>query len=533
MAASWHRTLPPDTNHPRNHPSPSQAWQDAIARATECLRTQNPPYNPHSNPRNPHHPSARNSTNHSNNKLYDAEQSAEIVGKSLSYLVELEWILNKKNKNRPPRQYPPPFPIDPNDQNDNDNYNNNNGNNTLTRNPTNTSKTNNYSFSSNNPFAVIQYDDDDDDEEDEEEEDEEEAKNDDNDDEEEAGDRPMMSSSSSSTMEMATRRLLLYILTGQADLLACQARGNRSQNQWRNGAECCQTAVQKVQSALVLADAEMSRHLQKWEEEHNNNNNNSNYNHDLNVYEVLRSSQLENLMADGQAVHIAVAGLVRERNQFLRQAESQEQRLLRTLQPQWKSRDHVKQSMGHKWYSNPAPKHDHAKIRQEAEAQLREIQWSLEHVRPLDTETLQSSSQELLSKLQHQQQQYFNSSNQQQQQQEEEARRSTRYNGLRPLDLSRRVSFEMYPDPVEFGWKFTGSNEISRVEFFEKEFEEDVVVVKLDWFYTTGTVKTSLEHPRQGKTQLFASGKQITPETYVQILLNPREHTGIRYQYRR
>jgi hypothetical protein len=507
-AASWNRTTTNNHHHPDTnvrHSSPSQAWQNAIARATECLRNQNSPSYNH-----PGHP--RNRNNH-----LDTEQYAEIVRKSLSYLVELEWILNKKNKNRPPRQYPPPFSDDPNNDNDNSNSNhsNNNGSNTLTRNPSKTpTNNNNYSFSSNNPFAVIQYDD--------EEDDDNEAEEKTNDDEvdEEAGDRPMMS------MEMATRRLLLYILTGQADLLACQARGYRSHNQWRNGAECCQTAVQKVQSALVLADSEISRHLQKWEEQlQANNNSHRNGNDD----EVMRSRQLENLMADGQAVHIAVLGLVRERNQFLRQAESQEQRLLRVLQPQWKSRDHIKQRMGQRWYNNPAPKHDYAKSRQEAEAQLREIQWALEHVRPLDTEGLQSTSQELLTRLQ--QQQYLNN-NSNQQSQQQQARRSTRYNGLRPLDLSGRVSLEEYPDPVEFGWKFTGSNEISKVEFFEKEFEEGIIV-KLDWYYTTGTVKTSMEHPQQGKTQLFASGKRITPEKFIQILLNPREHTGIRYHQRR
>ena len=57
-----------------------------------------------------------------------------------------------------------------------------------------------------------------------------------------------------------------------------------------------------------------------------------------------------------------------------------------------------------------------------------------------------------------------------------------------------------YPDPVDLGWTFTGSWE--SVEFFERVVNE--TLVKLDWYFTTGTVKTSLDHPTQGRTQLFA-----------------------------
>ena len=55
-------------------------------------------------------------------------------------------------------------------------------------------------------------------------------------------------------------------------------------------------------------------------------------------------------------------------------------------------------------------------------------------------------------------------------------------------------------------------------------------LVKLDWYYTTATLKTSMDHPRQGKTQMFAK-VGVTPELYVQVLENPRVHTDAqRYQ---
>lgn len=95
--------------------------------------------------------------------------------------------------------------------------------------------------------------------------------------------------------------------------------------------------------------------------------------------------------------------------------------------------------------------------------------------------------------------------------------------------MGLRVPYNDYPDPGDYGWTFTGSNEESRVEFFEKTFD-DHGVVKLDLYYTTGTVKTVLDHPRQGVTQLFGKGNDLSPETYRTILQNPRTHTSVRYQ---
>ena len=108
------------------------------------------------------------------------------------------------------------------------------------------------------------------------------------------------------------------------------------------------------------------------------------------------------------------------------------------------------------------------------------------------------------------------------------AARGERYNGRRPDYRGQRVSSRDYPDPTAFGWTFTGSCEGGRAEFFEKDFSQHGVV-KLDFYYTTGTVKTVLDHPRQGVTQLFAKGNRLSPGMYRAILQNPRHHTGNRY----
>lgn len=103
-----------------------------------------------------------------------------------------------------------------------------------------------------------------------------------------------------------------------------------------------------------------------------------------------------------------------------------------------------------------------------------------------------------------------------------------RRNSVRPA-AGTRVPREQYPDAADFGWTFTGSAEASRVEFFERNFPQHGLV-KLDFYYTTGTVKTVMDHPRQGTTQLFARGDNLSPDTYKAILRNPRHHTGVRYQ---
>jgi len=111
------------------------------------------------------------------------------------------------------------------------------------------------------------------------------------------------------------------------------------------------------------------------------------------------------------------------------------------------------------------------------------------------------------------------------------AARGQRYNGKRPT-VGNRVNYSDYPDPTNYGWTFTGSCNGGRAEFYEKDFAEHGIV-KLDFYYTTGTIKTVLDHPRQGVTQLFAKGSDLSPALFRKILENPRAHTNVRYQQTR
>jgi len=53
---------------------------------------------------------------------------------------------------------------------------------------------------------------------------------------------------------------------------------------------------------------------------------------------------------------------------------------------------------------------------------------------------------------------------------------------------------------------------------------------QMDVYWTTCTIKTSINHPRQGKTQMFR--RDVDLELYKKICKNPRAHTSKGYQRR-
>lgn len=68
-------------------------------------------------------------------------------------------------------------------------------------------------------------------------------------------------------------------------------------------------------------------------------------------------------------------------------------------------------------------------------------------------------------------------------------------------------------------------NEKSRVVSFRKND------TRINVYYTTGTVGTCLNHPSQGKTQLFR--RNVGMNELAAIFENPRVHTGKGYYYRK
>mmetsp|Transcript_21254 Transcript_21254/g.27148 ORF Transcript_21254/g.27148 Transcript_21254/m.27148 type:complete len:384 (+) Transcript_21254:324-1475(+) len=53
----------------------------------------------------------------------------------------------------------------------------------------------------------------------------------------------------------------------------------------------------------------------------------------------------------------------------------------------------------------------------------------------------------------------------------------------------------------------------------------------MDFYYSTGTVKTVMDHPTTGANQLFRRCK-VSPAKYIKILRDPRSHTSIGYRVR-
>ena len=124
-----------------------------------------------------------------------------------------------------------------------------------------------------------------------------------------------------------------------------------------------------------------------------------------------------------------------------------------------------------------------------------------------------------------------------QQQHQDSSQHRERYNGRRPTYMGTgRVSYDEYPDPTAFQWSFTGSGgehdaEIP-VEYFEKDFGKEVGVIQLNFYYTIGTVQTTIVDPvRRIERDLFTkSQSKMSQQSYRKILKDPRSYNNERYK---
>lgn len=76
--------------------------------------------------------------------------------------------------------------------------------------------------------------------------------------------------------------------------------------------------------------------------------------------------------------------------------------------------------------------------------------------------------------------------------------------------------------PADMGWQLIGSNAQSRVEYYTNGN------TRMDYYPTTGTIKTAMDHPSQGKTQMFR--RDLGESDFARVCENPRAHTGHGYQ---
>jgi len=340
-----------------------------------------------------------------------------------------------------------------------------------------------------------------------------------------------------SDQRLSCQRLLTRIFTSQSELFAMKATHIvKNQGDWNLAGQAYEASILKIHKALEVTDTAISKWWNRWEK----------------GLELIVSEQ-ELLARDASIVVVALESLIFRRDRLLSMGKREESRLLRKLQPQWESRDVIKERMGtNRWRNNPNPKHDHAKLRADLEAELKSLQKAMFSLEELDPNQALQKASGLKEQMLSGNNRRSNSSSVSKDASTSMAKQETRrYNQQRPSPgfMVLRVPLEVYPDPCDFGWTFTGSWEA--VEFFErtvtaednpsennnnnnndsgngKTKDTKPKLVKLDWYFTTGTIKTSLDHPVQGKTQLFA--KQCTPRLYAKVLTNPRTHTGKRYQ---
>jgi hypothetical protein len=299
------------------------------------------------------------------------------------------------------------------------------------------------------------------------------------------------------------RRLLIRLWTSRAEILAMCASASQHAHEWKQGAKWYSDALEQIVEAQEQADFEVARWWLRLEAQESMQGG----------YQTAVQEQ-QSLQEDAEIVQVALEYFSRERHNFVKAAHRQMEYLNNRLQPQWESRDQAKNRIGEeKWTNNPAPKNTYYRMRQQDEKQLRQLKDALQELAKSDPTQALQNAQTMQNQIHEQAYESATSMT-----------AARRYNDTRPSvkDYKKRVSMQDYPDPTEFGWTFTGSWKM--VEFFEKEN------VKLDWYFTTATVKTSMDHPAQGKTQMFR--KKVSPAVYRRILENPRVHTDQGYQRR-
>jgi len=346
---------------------------------------------------------------------------------------------------------------------------------------------------------------------------------------------------------MNTQRLLARIQTYQSEAFCLKAtHAAKILKEWTMASNYFETSISKIHSALNVLDTAISEWwMSYWKFEDNDDE-------DTGEQILPNHHEQDLLKKDASVVVVALESLGLNRDKLLQICRREEDKLLRKLKPQWEARDRAKQRMGsEQWNNNRRPKSNYYQMRAELEKELKGLQTALKSLEELNPhEALQKASdlkEQLL--LNNSNNKYCKGKNPlsrkplkplplptssfEEQQRQEHQLQQHRYNNQRPSQewMGKRVSLELYPDPVNFGWTFTGSWQA--VEFFERPVVPTKSslsnnLVKLDWYFTTGTIKTSLDHPVQGRTQLFA--KKCNPETYAEVLTNPRTHTGERYQ---
>lgn len=353
------------------------------------------------------------------------------------------------------------------------------------------------------------------------------------------------------THPMDTVRLLIRLHASQSDLHAKKARLLAMQRRWLLGAGSLQSSIMALSKGLGLADNAISAIVAAMDT--NDITGWNNYAYDgstidgapiliqTNTAVDKRRAQLEK---DAEITSVSSNYLSIQKNRYINLADAKVARLERILRPIWNSRDAAKKRIGMgKWKSNQQPNEysQYTKTRLKHEEELWSIEEALQHLQDTEesTSVLVDEANQLREKL--------------------KVMRfaKNRYNGYHPnlpsrssprtvSDSQRRDNKTKLPSYLEmiaddYGWVYTGGiGGQDCVQFFEKwvgfgfkgqshaaaipqtidlpdwsitGYEEpnaetgnlgaatgastggSFVLVKLDFYFLTGTVQTVVEYP--------------------------------------
>lgn len=92
---------------------------------------------------------------------------------------------------------------------------------------------------------------------------------------------------------------------------------------------------------------------------------------------------------------------------------------------------------------------------------------------------------------------------------------------VNPPELIPEEASSFYEESYKRGWRLLDVQEGCKMLSILRNG------VRLNYYYTTGTVATAMNHPKKGRSQLYRKG--LSWDEILSVLDNPREHTNAGY----
>lgn len=97
--------------------------------------------------------------------------------------------------------------------------------------------------------------------------------------------------------------------------------------------------------------------------------------------------------------------------------------------------------------------------------------------------------------------------------------------------MRKEDKIRLHKSALANGWTFLEYQENIKMVSYVKGARGDKDYARINIYYSTMTVGTSLTHPKQGKTQMFR--KNVTMDELDKLFAKPRTHTNKGYKKNR